>query len=91
MRLIDADAFIADARMVGLDTAEKVLFALSHQPSAEKQGEWIYCEDNGQDGYKCSECGLFVPWCYEYHDSNFILDYQVCPYCLARMKGADNA
>lgn len=35
MRLIDADAFIADAKMVGLNTAEKVLFALSHQPTIE--------------------------------------------------------
>lgn len=35
MKIVDADAFIADARMAGLDTAEKVLFALSHQPTIE--------------------------------------------------------
>ena len=61
-------------------------------PSADRpQGEWIYCEDDdGQDGYRCSECGFFVPWYYDYEDSNYILDYKACPHCLARMKGADN-
>ena len=55
------------------------------------QGEWIYCEDDeGQDGYRCSECGFFVPWYYDYEDSNYILDYKACPHCLARMKGADD-
>lgn len=57
--------------------------------SAERKGEWIYCEDDeGQDGYRCSECGFFVPWYYDYEDSNYILDYKACPHCLARMKGA---
>lgn len=55
------------------------------------KGEWIYCEDDeGQDGYRCSECGFFVPWYYDYEDSNYILDYKACPHCLARMKGADD-
>lgn len=59
--------------------------------SAERKGEWIYCEDDeGQDGYRCSECGFFVPWYYDYEDSNYILDYKACPHCLARMKGADD-
>lgn len=60
-------------------------------PSAERKGEWIYCEDDeGQDGYRCSECGFFVPWYYDYEDSNYILDYKACPHCLTRMKGADD-
>ena len=61
-------------------------------PSADRpQGEWTYCEDDdGQDGYRCSECGFFVPWYYDYEDSNYILDYKACPHCLARMKGADD-
>lgn len=59
--------------------------------SAERKGKWIYCEDDeGQDGYRCSECGFFVPWYYDYEDSNYILDYKACPHCLARMKGADD-
>lgn len=61
------------------------------QESAERKGEWIYCEDDeGQDGYRCSECGFFVPWYYDYEDSNYILDYKACPHCLARMKGAED-
>ena len=39
---INVDAFVADARMVGLDTAEKVFFALAHQP--------------GIDIVRCGEC-----------------------------------
>ena len=39
---INVDAFVADARMVGLDTAEKVFFALAHQP--------------GIDIVRCREC-----------------------------------
>lgn len=50
------------------------------------QGKWIYCEDDeGQDGYKCSECGFFVPWYYGYEDINYIYKYHACPSCFARM------
>lgn len=59
--------------------------------SAERKGKWIYCEDDeGQDGYRCSECGFFVPWYYDYEDSDYILDYKACPHCLAKMKGAED-
>ena len=48
-RWIDADAFVADARMVGLDTAEKVFFALAHQPSIDivrcRECKYIYTMD----------------------------------------------
>ena len=66
---------------------------ISEIPSAGRpQGEWIYCEDYvGHDGYKCSECGFFIPWCYDvYADSNFIRHYHTCPNCDSRMKGADD-
>ena len=50
------------------------------------QGKWIYCEDDeGQDGYKGSECGFFVPWYYGYEDINYIYKYHACPSCFARM------
>ena len=66
-------------------------FATAVEVADRPQGEWIYCEDDdGQDGYRCSECGFFVPWYYDYEDSNYILDYKACPHCLARMKGADD-
>ena len=69
-----------------------VIAKIKDIPSAEpKQGEWIYCEDDeGQDGYRCSECGFFVPWHYGHEDINFIYKYHACPSCMARMKGADN-
>lgn len=71
--------------------AVEIADAIRAIPSAERKGEWIYCEDDeGQDGYRCSECGFFVPWYYDYEDSNYILDYKACPHCLAKMKGADD-
>lgn len=56
---------------------------LKEQEEVEpKQGEWIYCEDaSGQDGYKCSECGFFEPWYYDFENHNFITDYAYCPSC----------
>lgn len=55
------------------------------------QGEWIYCEDDkGQDGYRCSECGFFVPWYYSYEDIEYIKKYHICPNCGARMKGEND-
>ena len=41
-RYIDADAFVADSKWCGLETAEQVLFALEHQPSIDIQ-QWIPC------------------------------------------------
>lgn len=59
------------------------LALLKEQEAVEpKQGEWIYCEDaSGQDGYKCSECGFFEPWYYDFENHNFITDYAYCPSC----------
>ena len=49
--------------------------------------EWIYCEDDsGQDGYRCSGCGFFEPWYYNYISIDFIKKYQFCPSCGAKMK-----
>jgi DNA-directed RNA polymerase subunit RPC12/RpoP len=61
-------------------------------PSADRpQGEWIYCEDEyGIDGYRCSNCGRHIPWDYQHKFINFIDDYHTCPFCDARMKGADD-
>lgn len=59
----------------------------------ESQGKWEYCEHeiaNHVDGYKCSHCGFFIPWDYMHESIYFIEDYNFCPSCGARMKGADN-
>jgi hypothetical protein len=53
-----------------------------------KTGHWIYSEDDGQDGWYCSECEGFVPWDYGYYGLDgidFIEDYKVCPFCDAKM------
>lgn len=58
-------------------------------PSAERpKGEWVYGENDGQDGWYCSACGFFVPWDYEYYgldNIDFIADYHTCPKCDAKM------
>jgi hypothetical protein len=62
----------------------KAYKALKERP----KGEWTYGEDEqGQDGWFCSECDFFVPWYYEFYknDINFIRDYKACPHCLAEM------
>lgn len=61
---------------------EYIVKTIKELPSADKSGEWITvwdeCGEN-ENGYKCSECGAEV-------DEKF----PNCPYCLARMKGADD-
>ena len=66
--------------------------AIRNLPSADRpRGEWIYCEDEyGTDGYRCSNCGRHIPWDYQHKFINFIDDYHTCPFCDARMKGADD-
>lgn len=55
------------------------------------QGKWIYCENEyGIDGYRCSNCGKHIAWDYQHKFINFIDDYHTCPFCDARMKGADD-
>lgn len=53
-----------------------------------KKGEWIYGENDGQDGWYCSECEFFIPWDYSYYGLNnidFIRDFHTCPHCDAKM------
>ena len=69
-------------------------------PSAqpERKGKWIYGENDGQDGWYCSECGFFIPWDYDYYglgNIDFISDFVACPHCEAKMvsytgKGEDH-
>ena len=74
---------------VSKDIIEREIKAI---PSADRpSGEWIYCEDEyGIDGYRCSNCGRHIPWDYQHKFINFIDDYHTCPFCDARMKGADD-
>ena len=58
---------------------------LENMPSAEpKRGKWIYCEDSTADcvdGYRCDQCGFFVPWDYQHKSIDYIKDYNFCPKC----------
>lgn len=54
-----------------------------------KTGKWIYCEDDDAqyvDGYRCDQCGFFVPWDYKHKSPYFIEEYHYCPNCGADMK-----
>ena len=64
---------------------------LKRLPSAQPErqtAEWIYGENDGQDGWYCSKCGLFIPWYYEYYgldNIDFIADFHTCPKCDRKM------
>jgi len=75
-------------RRCAKECASDALELLKEQNAVDpKQGEWIYCEDeSGQDGYKCSECGFFEPWYYDFENHNFITDYAYCPSCGKQMQ-----
>lgn len=52
-------------------------------------GEWIYGEHEVAmcDGYRCDQCGYFVPWDYTHKSPYFIEEYHYCPSCGANMRG----
>jgi len=64
----------------------------AHRALKPKTGKWIYCEDEAEeyvDGYRCDQCGFFVPWDYKHKSPYFIEEYLYCPSCSARMKGGE--
>lgn len=52
-----------------------------------RHAKWIYGEDCVAmcDGYRCSNCGFFVPWDYQHKFISYIEEYNYCPNCGARM------
>ena len=53
-------------------------------PAQPKRGRWIYGEDSMADcvdGYRCDQCGFFVPWDYQHKSIDYIKDYNFCPKC----------
>ena len=78
---------IGDNRSISVCDAIKQLQPI--QPIQPKRGRWIYCEDsmaNSVDGYRCDQCGFFVPWDYKHKGIDFIQDYSFCPSCGADMR-----
>lgn len=57
-----------------------------------KKGEWIYGEHDIAmcDGYRCDQCGFFVPWDYNHKFIDFIKDYHWCPSCGSEMRGEND-
>ena len=59
-------------------------------PAEPKRSRWLYCEDTTADcvdGYRCDQCGFFVPWDYQHKSIDYIKDYNFCPNCGADMRG----
>jgi DNA-directed RNA polymerase subunit RPC12/RpoP len=72
------------AREGSVDDFEKLLV------EERKMGKWIYGEDtiaDSVDGYRCDQCGFFVPWDYQHKSIDYIKDYNFCPNCGAKMEG----
>lgn len=98
MRLIDGDKLkeYIDAQkgrpFIGCTIGEALKIMTDEQPTVDAipvvHGRWIYGENDGQDGWYCSECGGFVPWDYDYYgldNIDFIKDFKTCPRCGTRM------
>lgn len=68
--------------------AETRLMSLPTIEPERKVGKWIYGEHDVAmcDGYRCSNCGFFVPWDYQHTAIDFISDYRLCPACGAKME-----
>ena len=103
MRLIDVDALESEGWLL-CKTFQKDKSTMVHEvkkpsdfPTIEerKTGKWIYGENDGQDGWYCSECNSFIPWDYDYYgldNIDFIKDFKTCPFCDKKMTsytGAD--
>lgn len=80
----------------GIDANYAIDF-LKQLPSAQperKTGRWIYGENDGQDGWYCSECKGFIPWDYDFYGLNnidFIKDFKTCPFCDSKMISCTNS
>lgn len=99
MRTIDADAliekfgdwYVEEGTESGFIGTLKNLLATEPTIQPERaEGKWVYGEDSTADcvdGYRCSQCGFFVPWDYNHKLIDYINDYAYCPHCGAKMKG----
>ena len=93
--LISRQAAIDAVRMViGDNRSISVCDAIKQLPPIQlaepKRGRWLYCEDTTADcvdGYRCDQCGFFVPWDYRHKSIDYIKDYNFCPHCGSDMRG----
>ena len=78
----------AELRPSAIDAVLDMFKNLPSVQQERKKAEWIYGENDGQDGWYCSECGLFIPWYYDYYgldNIDFIADFHTCPKCDSKM------
>ena len=87
-RYIDADKLLKGYEDHELISTHLIWNAPTADVVEVRHGEWIYGEsEEGHDGYRCSECGEFIPWEYDEYDIDFIKKVHYCPNCGARMDG----
>lgn len=82
------EVYTNGARLIPSFRVKQWLDQLPSVQPERKRGEWIYGENDGQDGWYCSECGLFIPWYYDYYgldNIDFIADFNTCPKCDTKM------
>jgi hypothetical protein len=81
---------IGELKRRGLNKGEKAIsldtvgVIKTLPPAQPKRGRWLYCEDTTADcvdGYRCDQCGFFVPWDYQHKSIDYIKDYNFCPKC----------
>jgi len=90
LRAMQTYKLFAGDDMLLIDQAGAMTELMLLPPAEPKRGRWIYCEDTTADcvdGYRCDQCGFFVPWDYKHKGIDFIQDYNFCPNCGADMRG----
>ena len=92
-RVLDATVPVSDYDEGYVDGVEFGISTVSTMPTIQPEqheGTWVYGEDSTADcvdGYRCSQCGFFVPWDYNHKLIDYINDYAYCPNCGADMRG----
>ena len=84
LRAMQTYKLFAGDDMLLIDQAGAQTEMMLLPPIQPKRGKWIYCEDTTADcvdGYRCDQCGFFVPWDYQHKSIDFIQDYNFCPKC----------
>lgn len=94
MRLIDADALLAELNAINAPYRADINNAITNAPTIDlvKHGRWedkSICDGDAIEEWqeaRCSACGLYHTTPYMYYFDKF----RYCPNCGARMDGDDN-
>ena len=84
IRLIDANALIDAMYTAKVTSAYEAQDIINSAPTIEpKRGEWVVSYIDGMKQTECSACGVS----FTTYD---VYGWHYCPWCGARMKGADD-